>query len=487
MGCNRSGNPAVCGFFSLVLLMASTGSMMSFAVRRAAGLLALGWMAVGFAQPADVAGTMPEDLVPTLRPILELACRRSPQVMAAAFELEVSGARTEVADAARLPGVSGSFSYATNQTAISSNSSSQSRDNGGFYSFGLTQPVFHWKALQRQSEVARLNQLLARRNYDLAARDLLLLVRRSYLALVVERSRVAQLGDALRILREDVAVLSEKKERGAVAPAVLEGERLRLRAVQLEADRAAAEFDANCRRFGRLVGLERFDPASVPTELPRPGFSPALASAMSSRLLRDGAKSTLEYEIHDLRLRESTLRHQIEKVRLYPKFYLNAGLSLENSTNVNGNAVNQQGIQRRSVSVYAQWSIFDGFATRGILKESLANQRLQERRLALEAEGVLQAVQILERSLQLDAEQAELAEIHHSLALASRQRAEEEVKLGNQPKSDVDRAANAALQAGTRSQESRAAFLSRWSEFVALAGADPILPQTSARHVRTTK
>jgi hypothetical protein len=96
-------------------------------------------------------------------------------------------------------------------------------------------------------------------------------------------------------------------------------------------------------------------------------------------------------------------------------------------------------------------------------------------------------VQILERSLRLDAEQAELAEIHHSLALAARQRAAEEVALGNQAKADVDRAANAALQAGTRSQESRAALLSRWSEFVALVGADPVLPQTSARHARPTK
>lgn len=487
MGCNRSGNPAVCGFFSLVLLMASTGSMLSAGARRAAGLLVLVWIAAASAQPGEVAGTMPEDLLPALKPILEVAARRSPQVLAAAFELEVSGARIEVADAGRLPGVSGSFSFATNQTAISSNSSSQSRDSGGFYSFGVTQPIFHWKALQRQSEVARVNQLIARKSYDLAARELLLLVRRSYLALIVERSRVAQLTDSVRMLREDVAVLSEKKERGTVAPALLEGERLRLRGVQLEADRASAEFDANCRRFGRLVGLERFDQGSVPDEIPRPSYSPALASAIGAALLRDGAKSTLEYEIHDLRVREASLRNQIEKVRLYPKFYLNAGLSLENSTYVNGNSVNQQGIQRRTVNLYAQWSIFDGFATRGILRESLANQRVQERRLALEAEGVLQSVQILERSLKLDAEQAELAEIHHSLAIAARQRASEEVALGNQARTDVERAANAALQAGTRSQESRAALLARWSEFVALVGADPVLPQSSARHARPTK
>jgi hypothetical protein len=257
--------------------------------------------------------------------------------------------------------------------------------------------------------------------------------------------------------------------------------------VQLEYNRAAAESEANRSRFARLVGLPELPEARVADQIPRPAYSPDLAAATTATLLRDGAKSTLEYEIYDLRVREATLRHQIEKVRLYPKIYAGAGFSLENSTTVVLNRVNQQAVQRASASVYAQWNIFDGFATRGVVREALAAKQLQERRKAVDLEGIMQNAQILERSLKLDVEQLELAEIRQSLAVETRRRAAEEVALGNLPKGDVERSQIGILQAEARTQESRAAFLSRWSEFVALAASDPLLTNPPSRNDREKK
>lgn len=449
--------------------------------------LTLAWPSRGGAQPGELAGTMPEDYLPELKSILETAFRQSPQVVAAAFERAVSEARLEVANAARLPNVAGNLSYATNQTAISSNTSSQTRDNGLFYNIGVTQPLFHWRALKNQSDAARINLLVAQKNYELATRELGVIVRKAYLSLVVEKARLRQYAEGLHVKSDDIAILAEKKERGAVSPATLEGEKLSLREDQLNFDRAAAEFEANRRRFARLAGLAELSEAAIPNEIPRPAFSPALAAAMTAKLLRDGAKSTLEFEIYDLRVREATLRHRIERVRLYPKFFANAGFSLENSTNVNGNAVNQQGIQRRTVSVYAQWNIFDSFATRGVIREALANKRLQERRRDIEVERIQQDAQILERALKLDAEQLELTEIRRALANEARRRVAEEVGFGNQAKSDVERAQVGILQAEFRNQESRATLLGRWSEFVALAGTDPVLNNPPVPHAREKK
>mgnify|MGYP003901464795 CR=1 FL=1 len=42
------------------------------------------------------------------------------------------------------------------------------------------------------------------------------------------------------------------------------------------------------------------------------------------------------------------------------------------NTIINGGTVSQQGIQRRNLSVYAQWNIFDGFATRAAIREAQA-------------------------------------------------------------------------------------------------------------------
>jgi len=467
--------------------MALTGPLFQRAASCAVLVLALVFTTGAAAQTGDVTGTMPEDYLPELKTILELAFRRSPQVVAAEFERAVSEAKVEVANASRLPSVNGNLSYAINQTAISSNTSSQTRDNGLFYSLGVTQALFHWRALKNQTDAARINLLVAQKSYDLAARELGTIVRKAYLALIVEKARLRQVEDIIRVMRDDLAVVAEKRERGTVSPAVYEGDKLRLREVQLEVARAAAEFDANCRRFARLVGMGAFVPSAVPDQIPKPAFSPDLAAAMTASVLRDGAKGSLEWEIYDLRVQEAIKRHEIERVRLYPKFFASAGFSLENSTNVNGNSVNQQGIQRRTVSVYAQWNIFDGFATRGAVREALANRRVQERRLTIEVEGVLQNVQILERSLKLDAEQLDLSEIRHSLALESKRRAAEEFGLGNQAKGDIERAENGVRQADAKNQESRATFLGRWSEFVALAGTDPALKPIATRHDREKK
>jgi outer membrane protein TolC len=227
--------------------------------------------------------------------------------------------------------------------------------------------------------------------------------------------------------------------------------------------------------------------ADVPDDIPLPRFSADLANVLSATVLRDNARSTLEYEIHDLRIRDAQLRINSEKVRLYPKFFAGAGLSLENSTNVNGNTVSQQGIQRRTVNVYAQWNIFDGFATRAAIREAQVSKRTQERLQQAEIEGLLQNIQILERILRDDAEQVELAGIRHALAIEARKAAAREAGFGNLPQGELSRAGTAILQAETRSLEARAQFLGRWGEFVVLTAGEPLLSKTTTRHASEPK
>jgi outer membrane protein TolC len=396
--------------------------------------------------------------------------------------------RITSADAARIPSVGGNLNLATNQTAVSSNTSSQTRDSGFFYNIGVTQPLFHWRALQNQSASARLNRLVADKSYDRAARDVALLVRKAYLALVVEKARLRAARDALRVLREDLAVTTEKRERGLIAAAALEGDRLREREVRLEVARLESDFEANRRRFARLVGLPgALEEGDVPDDIPVPRFSAEIAGILAATVLRDNARSTLEFEIAELRIRDAQLRINSEKVRLFPKFFASAGLSLENSTNVNGNTVSQQGIQRRNVSVYAQWNIFDGFATRAAIREAQASKRVQERLQQAEIEGLMQNIQILERMLRDDAEQVELTGIRHGLAIEARKAAARESDLGNVPKSELSRAGTAILQTEARSLEARAQFLGRWGEFVSLTVGESLLNKSPSSHASETK
>ena len=459
------------------------------ALRAVGALLLLLSLSPAGAQPVELAGTMPEDYFPELKGILETAFQRSPQMIAAEFDRTLADLRITSADAGRLPNIGGNLNYGNNQTAISSNTDSRTRDSGLFYNISVTQPLFHWRALQNQSASARLNQLIARKSYDRAIRDLAVILRKAYLALVVEKARLRAANDVLQLMRNDVAVTAEKKERGTVSSATLEGDKLRVREVQLDVDRVATEFEANRKRFARLAGLgtAAFPEAALPSEIPAPKYSADLAAALVAAVMRNEAKSTFEYEISDLRVRDAMLRISSEKVRLYPKFFASAGYSLENSTNINGNSVNQQGIQRQTISVYAQWSIFDGFATRAAIREALASKRVQERLQQADVEGLLQNIQILERYLKQDAEQVELSGIRHGMAIEGSKIVAREVEFGNAPKGDLEKAVSTIRQAEAKSMESRATLLGRWCDLVSLTCADPVLSKPSSRHVPATK
>jgi outer membrane protein TolC len=452
-----------------------------------AGLgLGSGGRAAELTDVADVTGTMPEDVLPELKMILDSALRRSPQLVAADFDRTVQEARIYGADSARLPSLRGNSEYASNQTAVTGSNSSQSRASGFFYRFEAGQAVFHWGALRNQSLAARLNLLASRKSYAIAARELGVVIRKAYLALVVERARLQQGRQALAVLRADLAVLNEKKQSGAVSAAVFEGERLRAREVTAELERGEAEFAANRRRLARLAGLPGGDlpEEKVAAAIPRPDFSEYRVTAMAAAVLRDGAKSTLEYEVYDLKVREASLRYAIERTRQLPKLNLGAGYSLENSTDVVGSTVNQQAFRRQNINLNVQWNIFDGFATRGAVREALAAKRLHERNLTLKVEETIQDVQLLERSLKLDAETIELAEIRRGMAVQARDRIAEEVGLGKLRRSEVERARVGELQADAKSLEARAQYFGRWSEFVAVAGSDPLIRPLSVAHAR---
>ena len=274
----------------------------------------------------------------------------------------------------------------------------------------------------------------------------------------------------------------ERFARGAISTGDLEGEKLRVREAALELARAEGDFEQARRGFVRLSGAREVTEATLPETIPAPGPIEPLAEALGAALRRDNAGGTLEAAIFDLKIKESLLRYRIESVRLLPKFFANAGYSLENTTNVNANAVNQQAVARQTYSISAQWAIFDGFAARAAKMEARSTQRYYEVRKSAELEALLQQAQHLERQLKLDREQLELAEIRRGLAIEGRRRIAEEAALGNLPKGDVERAEVGILQAEAARLAARAALLGRWSEYVAVAGNDPILNSLPVRY-----
>lgn len=456
---------------------------------RAAGRTLLIWasllpLAASGAGRQDVVGTLPEDYFPELKTILQLARERAPRVIAAEIEITLSEARREVADAPRLPQLAADLILAGNQTAISGNQGTRSRNQGFFYNVALNQALFHWGALKNQSAIARINEEIARRNHGEAYRLLALNLRQLFLALVAKRTVVTQAQHALDLLAAGIEVEREKLSRGLVARNSLVQREIGLRETRLYLRRLEAEFAGDRRRFARLAGRSELAEGAIPEEMPRPAYSPALASILLAAMVQDGAASTFEAEVAALRMQEAELRYDIEKVRLRPRVFVSAGTGLDNATTAIADTVTQQGVTRHTVSLNAQWAIFDGFASRGARMGATAVRRQQERQLDQVTTEMLARAQQLERELALDAEALAISEEHRELAAETLRQRTAQFQLGNQPKSAVDQARSGLLAREAGSAGARAAYLSRWSELVSLAGADPVLNTFSDRHAR---
>lgn len=431
----------------------------------------------------NVVAMMPEDYLPELKPILAGALR-APEMVAKEFERLVQETRVDEVRSQRLPQVSGNFNYGITQSATKANTTQQDRSSGFYYGFGASQAVFQWGALKNQHEAARISLLAVEKNYVQFYRSISNTIRKAYLALIVEKANLRQRRAAHALVVRDLEVADARFANGAISAGQREGERMRRNESEFDLSRAESEFEANRRRFARLVVMKEFPEGAVPNEVPPPDYSEQRTAVMAATVLQQNARSTLEYEYWDLRLREATLGQKIAATRLLPKFSASANYSLNNFVQVNGNSVEQRAVTQESVGIGGNWPIFDGFATRAAKQQALLNKRAIEHTKAMRIDELLESVQALERKLKFDAEQLKFVALRKGIAEDASNLAAQQATLGNIPQGTVDSAKAAVMVAEARNFEARAVLLGDWCDFVAAAGNDPVLTNLPARYGR---
>ena len=435
-------------------------------------------------EPDATTGTLPEDYLPALKTILQTALKQSPQTIAMEIDVSLNEARVYDAVAQRLPNVSGDLDYARNQTSISGNSSTQTQNNGLFYRFGVNQPVFHWGALKNQSDAAHIRVSIAEKHYAEAYRLLAVALRRDYLSLVVDKARLRLSRFSLRLAEADLALTKDNFAHGRTPGAEVGGRQLDFDDASLRLERDETRFAGARRAFAREAGLPDLPEAELPDDLPEPAYNATTAAEVLAGVLRGGAKSAFETQIHELEIHVADLEYNVARVRLLPKFNARAEYSLENNTTATAVSVQQQGVAQETVTLNAQWTIFDGFARHGAMLEALAKKRLHERELKNSVDGTLDKAQSLQRELGLDVRALRIALIRRDQAGVGLKQAKEEVERGNLPKSSIDGATANLYRYESENDYARATFLAHWSEFVSLAGTDPVLDNLPAHYAR---
>jgi outer membrane protein TolC len=447
-------------------------------------LLGIGSPRLAHAQNPGVAGTLPEDYLPGLRPILEAALKQSPQILLRQAELAGREARVIEADAERLPQVGGNLRYDSNRT--SATASATARDNGFFYSLSANQSLFQWGAVKHRREIARIEVAVSQRNYAEAYRVLTVQLRQIYVQLIASNARLKQARFALDIRKADLATAKDRQALGTASAAEIYGRELDLTEAELEVERLQIEFDADRRRLSRLAGLSPdIGPEQIPSAIPETTFDAALADSLLAALLRDATGRSFRAQAQELRVKEADLNYRIARVRLLPRFFASMGHSRESSTTASATQVSQTAITRDTLEVRGEWSIFDGFATRGYKRESLADKRTSERQRDIEADQVMDEAQRLNRLVNLDFRSLKLAEQRREGSATLLRIAEEDLKKAGTASQNNVRAAQRDLEHAQWVLDlARATFLSDWSAFVSVTGEDPILNRLPAIYVR---
>ena len=430
------------------------------------------------AQPAvGVAGTLPEDYLPDLKVILATALKQSPTMLQQNINLTLAQANRYAADSALWPGLSGGGSYGYSNARVSSNGTSgpASSSSGISYSVGLNQAIFQWGALKANSDIAKLGQQITQRQLAAAYRSLAGLLRSQYLSLVTKKISLRNTRAQLKLLMDGLAVQEAMIREGSISSGDIIPSRLAADDYRLTLQRAELDFDYSKSMFVRLAGLDQLADESIPGDLVHPAIAEGAADALLASITGGGALDTLQAQVDTLTVKQQDLGYKIAKTGLYPKFSFAAGYGVSNSQSVSGSVVAQSFVASYSYSVSAGWTLFDGFRTRGAKMSALAYKRSSERQLQTDIEVTIESAKNMRRQLRILADALNLAETRRALSEDGLKRATEEFKEGTVAQAALDATTSSFNATDYAAISARVDYLNRWSEFVSLAGADPVI------------
>ena len=434
--------------------------------------------AAHFAAAGPDAISLPEEVLPELRPILQQAVRQSPTMQLESLQQARIDAEYLVARAVLLPQLTFGGNYSISRSERRDVPSSVTDDDGFFYSVGVSQSVFHWGALKAQRDIADLERLVSENNLDDARRRLVQSVRSQYLGLVMKQQSLRNQRFGKKLHDQTVAWAEERFSQGLISPAEIEQVRLGAQEAQYLIDLYEHDFASSIQIFGRLIGNRNFDGATVPAQLPRPAYDEAEVERTFQLLSVDSLREVPAVQSRELRLVQEEKRYDIARAMLRPKVSLSASYGLTNLTSATAAGIDQTGVVTAAAGIGVNWAIFDGFAARGRKRASLMAQRVGERELDLFLENTLQDLRRMQREIELTAQQLRYTERRYELTLEGVERARTELEAGRLAQSQFDSTLRQAQDSELALLRLRAELMNRWVEYLSLSGQDPMVRES---------
>jgi outer membrane protein TolC len=424
-----------------------------------------------------IEGTLPEDYLPALKPLLKAAVERSPATITASIAVALADAGRIGADAPLYPQLGLSSNYAVNRQSSSTAANTQ---DGFFYDASISQNLFQFGAVKDNAKIGQIGLKMAQRQYAEAYRTLAVAIRKQYMGLVYKKMTMRNQQFGLKISQESLAAEQARFESGASSQAVLGTAKMNVEQHQLDADRAEEEYRYSKRVFTRLVGIDDLDDQSIPLDLPHPDYSASMADAILTGFVGEGVESTFQSQVYQMAIQQQDLSYSIAKVRLLPKISASASIAY---VNVVTGAASQTRSQQETYGVTASWSIFDGFATKSAKLTALLTKRQDERNRQSYIDSSVDQMTYTRHQLNFSSRALSIAEVQYNLIEAGVKRLSQDQALGYASQASIDSGTLDLYGYSSQRAYARSDYLGTWADFISLAGVDPVLSNISPRYV----
>ncbi|MGD1031148.1 MAG: TolC family protein [Opitutaceae bacterium] len=457
----------------------------SSGILRFLGSIALAFSGAVHAQETGVTGTMPEDLMPGLRPLIEGGLSQAPEMITQGINISISEAqRLWNGYGPLLPSLGGNAQYGDYETSIANNPQATSRTAGSFYSVTLTQPVFRWGALRNQLEVQQIGVLLSEKNFALGYLGFANSVRKQYEGLIITKMALRNSLLNLRIKQKAMDLATVQLKSGSIPQTSFDSAKLDLDSTQVNYDRDSQTYDFARHALAREVGVKDIPDDSIPLGIPPPKYSSAASSRLVSELLQTGARDTIQFQQGKLQVAQSELQYKNARLGLMPNFSAQASLQQWNQSNVQNGSVTQTALLNEQVSLQVNWTIFDGFETHGHKREALLRRRQAENDLEQTTDRILYEAQNSQRSVDIAWRQLQVTDRSFEYSTYSNQQQQSELKLGNISQDAADLSQYNCNGAEITDAQTRNGFLIAWCDFLSVVDADPVMNKLPASYAR---
>jgi len=425
--------------------------------------------------PENTDWPLPETYFPGLKTLLDSAVRQSPRMIARNAEEAVAEGNRIIAKAGQLPSLGGYFRYFPwdrDERVADPNSPYTSQKTS--YALNLTQPVYHWGALESTARIGELQRKIARGDTAESYRALASEIRGQFLQLIIKKAGLARTRFAQRLAEDDLKLAKEKSASRVISEADLFSPTLAVEQAQLATDRTEDDYESAKKFLAKLAGAAPLADAQIPDAIP----DVAQPQGRFEGLLAEFATQTEagSYVLKNVRdqIEIEKLNYRIAAARLRPNVDVLIGSS-QDEQSYTANIGAKYGVTSYFTGVQVNWSIFDGFASKGAKLNSLTRRRELERRyqqmsadLLEQAQAKLRQLQFATRSLEIGRKQ--LANSDRNLASAK-----DNTARGLASESDLRMAEFGYAGALIDTYNARADYLARVADFLGTVLKDPAL------------